>query len=343
MKNHDIRAQIQNEMQAAFPSAEQRVAPFYGMQEYHLGWRDTNLNPDISDPGKLLRPQLAILMCQVAGGQVAQALPLAAGIQLIHDFTLIHDDIEDDSDTRRGRITVWKQWGLAQGINAGDGMFSIAHLALYRLKDQGISSDVILDVFKHFDQTILTICEGQYLDLSFEGDLTITEADYLAMISRKTAALIACATGLGAIVGGVEREQAQAFFDFGQNLGLSFQIQDDVIGIWGEPEKTGKPRAADIYRRKVSLPIVYALRNAAQSDELAAIYQQQQLEDDDVSRALAILEDAGARAYTEGIAAEYHTAAVQAFERLGVAATPEAQEAYARTRDIITMLLGRQT
>src|SRR5262245_39973061 len=190
MNQSDTRISIQAAMRAAFPQAEARVARFYAMQEYQLGWRDEQLAPAHVDPGKLLRPQLTLLACRVAGGDPQQALPLAAAIQLIHDFSLIHDDIEDNSDTRRGRPTVWKLWGLAQGINTGDGMFVVAHLALHQLVQAGVPAEVTLDVLKRFDQTILALCEGQFLDLSFEGNLTIGEADYLAMISGKTATLL---------------------------------------------------------------------------------------------------------------------------------------------------------
>jgi geranylgeranyl diphosphate synthase type I len=324
-------------MRAAFPAVEARVERFYAMQQYQLGWRDEQLEPANVDPGKLLRPQLTLLACRAAGGDARQALPLAAGIQLLHDFSLIHDDIEDNSDTRRGRPTVWKLWGLAQGINAGDGMFVVAHLALHRLSDAGVPAEVALEVLRRFDQTILTICEGQFLDLSFEGDLRISEADYLTMISRKTAALAAAAAGLGAIIGGADAATAQALFDFGQNRGLAFQIQDDVLGIWGDPAVTGKPAAADLYRRKVSLPIIHALRTAAQSATLAQLYSQAEISANDVTQMLAILAEAGARGYTEGVAAFYHQQALAALDAAhGNAA------ALAELRALAERLVGRQ-
>jgi geranylgeranyl diphosphate synthase type I len=330
-------------MRAAFPEVEARVARFYYMQEYHLGWRNQNLETASFPPGKLLRPQFALLACSAVGGNIEQALPLSAGIQLIHDFSLIHDDIEDNSDTRRGRATLWKLWGLAQGINAGDGMFVIAHLALHRLIDTGLPAEVVLDVLRRFDQTILTICEGQFLDLSFEGDLSINEGDYLAMIGRKTATLIAAAAGLGAIVGGADQASAQALFDFGQNLGLAFQVQDDVLGIWGDPTVTGKPYAADIYQRKLTLPVIYALRNAEQREELASIYQQQQLTDDDTGQVLDVLDAVGARSYTEDIAHRYHAEAMNALNRVQGGNTPAARDALSHMRSMAARLLGRQS
>jgi geranylgeranyl diphosphate synthase, type I len=337
MDQTETRISIQAAMRAAFPAAETRVERFYAMQHYQLGWRDEQLGPTDVDPGKLLRPYLTLLACRAAGGDPRQALPLAAGIQLLHDFSLIHDDIEDNSDTRRGRPTVWKLWGLAQGINAGDGMFVVAHLALHGLSAAGVHTEVVLEVLRRFDQTILTICEGQFLDLSFEGDLRISETDYLNMISRKTAALAAAAAGLGAIVGGADAVTAQALFDFGQNLGLAFQVQDDVLGIWGDPAVTGKPAAADLYRRKLSLPVIHALRTAAQRTKLARLYSQDEISDTDVAELLAILAEAGARSYTEGVAAFYHQ---QALAALDVAHGNAA--ALAELRALAERLVGRQ-
>lgn len=340
----DIRTTIQAAMRESFPAFEARVARFYAMQEYHLGWRDQELSPAGFDPGKLLRPQLVLLACQAVGGDPDQALPLAAGVQLIHDFTLIHDDIEDNSDTRRGRITVWKAWGLAHGINVGDGMFVVAHLALHRLNQAGVPAERALAVLHCFDQTILTVCEGQYLDLSYEGDLTITTEDYLAMIGRKTAALIDGAASMGALVGGADQMTIAQLGAFGRSLGLAFQIQDDLLGIWGDPELTGKPRAADLYRRKVSLPVVHALAHAAEREELATLYSQEgELDRPAVERVLAILDGAGSSAYAQAIGAEYHATALAALAALPPTADPHAIRAREQLRAIAEGLVDRKS
>jgi len=330
-------------MGEAFPTAEERVARFYKMQEYHLGWRDERLEPAAADPGKLIRPQLVLLACQAAGGDPRQALPLAAGVQLLHDFTLIHDDIEDNSATRRGRPTVWSIWGLAQGINVGDGMFVIAHLAIHRLAEAGVPAERALRVLRRFDEIILQVCEGQYLDLSYEGDLTITPEDYLAMIGRKTAALIAGSCELGALVAGATPDTAAALADFGRSMGLAFQIEDDLLGIWGLPEVTGKPAAADLYRRKVSLPVVHALATSADRATLARLYTQSEMDDEAVRAALVILDAAGSRAYCAGVAAGHHSAAFAALDRLGLGETPESTAARARLRALAESLIGRQS
>ncbi|MGB9752207.1 MAG: polyprenyl synthetase [Roseiflexus castenholzii] len=337
MKHADERTAIEAAMRAAFPQADERVARFYAMQEYHLGWRDEDLQPASFDPGKLLRPRLCLLSCRVVGGDPRDALPLAAAIQLLHDFSLIHDDIQDQSDTRRGRPTVWKLWGLAQGINTGDGMFTIAHLALHRLSLTGVPPATVLDVLRRFDETILTICEGQFLDLSYEGNLQIDESAYLAMIERKTAALIAASAELGALVGGADEETIQALFDFGRALGMAFQIEDDVLGIWGDPAVTGKPFAADLHRRKLSLPVIHALTTSPDRAFLKSLYAQAALDNDSVRQVLAILDAAGSRVYAETTAAAYHGEAFAALDRVQGDAT-----ALEELRAIATSLLGRR-
>lgn len=342
MTQPDTRLSIRQAMASAFPQYEARVARFYEMQEYHLGWRDQLLARAESDPGKLIRPQLALLACQAAGADPAQALPLAAGIQLLHDFTLIHDDIEDNSDTRRGRATLWSLWGLAQGINAGDGMFVLAHLAIHRLDDVGVSAERALAVMRRFDEVILQVCEGQFLDISFEGDLTITPDDYLAMIRRKTAVLIAGSCELGAMVAGASPATAAALSEFGLSVGLAFQIEDDILGIWGDPEVTGKPRAADLYRRKVSLPVVHALASSPRRDELARLYTQGEMDAAAVAGALAILDDAGSRLFCAEAAASHHSSAFAAIDRVDTAGNSAAEAARARLRALAESLIGRK-
>ncbi|HET9222735.1 MAG TPA: polyprenyl synthetase family protein, partial [Roseiflexaceae bacterium] len=174
------------------------------------------------------------------------------------------------------------------------------------------------------------------LDLSYEGNLSISEADYLSVISRKTAALVAAACGLGAIVGGADAATSTALFDFGQNLGLAFQIQDDVLGIWGDPAVTGKPAAADLYRHKVSLPVIHALRSAEERERLAQLYRQESTDEQDVAQMLSILDQAGARGYTLGVAAFYHQQALAA-----LASARGAAQALDELRQMAEGLVGR--
>jgi geranylgeranyl diphosphate synthase type I len=336
----DTVRRIQAQMRAAFPPAEQRVARFYGMLEYHLGWRDAGLDPAETNAGKLLRPQLCLLACRAAGGDPEQALPAAAALQLIHDFSLIHDDIEDQSDTRRGRATVWSIWGLAHGINVGDGMFALAHLALHAMAEHDLPATRTLAALRAFDETILTICEGQYLDLSGEGDLTVDEPRYLAMITRKTAALIGACCEIGAIVAGATPDSVAALKTYGLNLGLAFQVQDDVLGVWGDPRRTGKPYAADLERRKLSLPVIVALAHAEAGPQLREMYGTPALVPGDVEHLLSLLDAAGAREQCERAAEHYQREALAALDRLEGSSAPEA---LALLRAMAEKLLGRQS
>jgi geranylgeranyl diphosphate synthase type I len=325
-------------MRAAFPDVEARVARFYAMQQYHLGWRDTQLAPAVVDPGKLLRPYLVLLACQAVGGRVEHALPLAAGIQLVHDFTLIHDDIQDVSPMRRGRATLWSLWGIAHGITAGDSMFALAHLAVHRLRTIGVPAATVLEVLQRLDETILAVCEGQYLDCSYEGNLSITEEDYLAMVCRKTATLIGTAVCTGALVGGSDMATAQALYEFGVNLGIAFQLQDDILGIWGDPEVTGKP-AADLCRRKVTLPVIRALRDTEQREVLQDLYRQETLSDSDVRRMLAILDGATIRYDLEALVNRMAQATREVLERIPLPPTAAARQAQGQLLAAVGALL----
>ena len=315
---HDIRTQIRAEMQAAYPAHAAAVREFYAMQEYHLGWRNRALEVEYADPGKLLRPIITMLCCAMMGGTQATALPLAAGIQLIHDFSLIHDDIQDNSDLRRGRTTLWTIWGLAQGINAGDGMFVVAHLAIQRLRQTGLGAEQVLEILARFDRTILAICEGQYLDISFEGKQTVTEDEYVAMVTRKTAVLLAACCELGALAANASDADALALGEFGLHLGISFQMQDDILGIWGDPTVTGKPDAADLLRRKQSLPVIYALSGEASDGPIHRLYATPAGDDAGLAEAREAIDASGAQAYTAQLAELHYVTACAALARVQV-------------------------
>jgi geranylgeranyl diphosphate synthase type I len=314
------------------------LAPFYGMMQYHLGWKDAALRPAEGPVGKLLRPLLCLAACQVTG-RWETAVPAAAALELVHNFTLIHDDIEDHSPLRRGQPTVWNLWGIAQAINAGDGLFILARHALLRLRDRGVPPETILEAVAFLDRTILRICEGQYLDLSFERRVDVDEPAYTGMIARKTAALLEAAVYLGALVGGADAAAQAALRSYGEFLGLAFQVQDDLLGVWGVEERTGKPAAADVYGRKLGLPAVYALANTPPADRalLTQVYSGEgPVTPRDVAAVLAVMERVGTRAYVEQVAERYLRQALAALE--GAPAGP------ARTdlADIAASLVGRQ-
>jgi geranylgeranyl diphosphate synthase type I len=282
-----------------------RHLPLYDMMRYHLGIAGPGGEPTAARAGKMLRPALCLLSCEAVGGRRRQALPAAAAIELIHNFTLIHDDIEDASHSRHGRDTVWRVWGEAQAINAGDGMFALAHLALHRLLEAGVAAPQVIEAARLLDEASLALCEGQNLDLAFEDRLNVTRDNYLAMVSGKTAALMGAATAVGALLGQASEDTVGAFKESGRHLGLAFQIRDDVLGIWGDTVETGKSASEDIVTRKKSFPVVYALEHASENDRRALhrTYGAGTVSPENVTEVLAVLERSGARLASEEAAA----------------------------------------
>ncbi len=286
------------------PQGDPALNVFYGMLHYHLGWVDANFKPAVSDSGKRLRPILALLTCEAAGGDCESALPAAASIELLHNFSLIHDDIEDGDPTRRGRATLWAIWGKAQAINAGDALFTLAHVALGGMVVRNVPPPRRLAVRERFDQACLALTQGQHLDLSFESRPSISEDEYLRMIGGKTAALVAGACSIGAIVAG--SDVAAYYENFGREVGFAFQIQDDLLGIWGDSAVTGKPAGNDIRQHKKSLPIAYGLDR---SERLRELYAADPIDVDGVSEEL---DHIGARDYAEALASQHHQRALSA-------------------------------
>ena len=298
---------LNEEMRAVLQATDQTPDRFFGMIHYHMGWVDAALQPADVHPGKQIRPLLCLLACQAAGGDWQQALPAAAAIEILHNFSLVHDDIEDASPTRRGRATVWKLWGVEQAINAGDAMFALAHLAMSRLAERDVPPHVTVQALRRFDETCLHLTQGQHADMDFEQRKQVSVADYLAMITGKTAVLISLCTELGARIAGANETRIEHYAQFGLNLGLAFQVQDDILGIWGDESVTGKSAATDIITRKKTLPVLYGL--AANSD-LRQLYAQKNTDQTFVRQVIHLLDEQGARAFTEGKASAYSEAAV---------------------------------
>ncbi len=317
------------------------LEPLYGMMRYHLGWADDAFQPANTGSGKRIRPLLCLLSCQAVGGEWTTAVPLAAGIELIHNFSLIHDDVEDASPTRRHRPTVWALWGEPQAVNAGDAMFTLARFAAYRLASLGIGPEVVLAILQRIEQTSLALCEGQYLDMAFETQAEVSLDSYMRMIEGKTAALLACAPETGALVGAGLAGPHKALWEFGRELGFAFQIVDDILGIWGDPAVTGKPAADDIRSRKKTFPLLQALqvlseRGDGRLAELCARPGREALDERQVAAAVTWLDEAGARERASNLAAEHTDRALAALQR-GAPPSP-ARDAL---REVALSLVGR--
>lgn len=217
---------------------------------YHLGF-----NGKEERKGKRIRPLLTALCAEGAGTDWRFAIPTAAAIELVHNFSLIHDDIEDNSEQRRGKLTVWKNWGLPKGINVGDAMFASAFHLISSAKNP-LSTEIKLKVLELLSETCIQLTEGQQLDIDYVERDNINKEEYFRMVEGKTAALIACSTRMGALIGGLDRKDQEFYSQFGNYLGIAFQILDDWLGIWGDPRTTGKSACSDLIERKKSYPII---------------------------------------------------------------------------------------
>lgn len=288
---------------------------YYSMLTYHLGWEGEGAGPEAR--GKRVRPLLLLLTCAAAGGDWQNALPAAAAVELIHNFSLIHDDIQDNSPIRRGRETVWKRWGVAQAINAGDAMFTLAHLSLLRL-ERTTSLTITTQAANTLQLACLQLTKGQYLDLEFETQAQLPMKAYWQMVGGKTAALLGACTELGAIVANAPQSRREAFRDFGYRLGLAFQAQDDILGIWGDAALTGKSNESDLIAGKKSLPVIYGLE---QEGPFAARWAHGPIQPQETKALADQLENEGAHTYTQESASKMTEQALQSLSE----ANPQGQ------------------
>jgi geranylgeranyl diphosphate synthase type I len=309
------------------------LEPFYGQMKYHLGWVDDHFVPTKANPGKLLRPTLLLLAYEAAGAwnmaketgifdqaspYLRRALPAAAAIELTHNCTLVHDDIEDGDTERRHRSTVWHLWGIPQATNTGDGMYTLARLTLWKILAEGVDGETATHLAELLDRTCLAIFEGQYLDMSFEHLPDITLSMYMNMINRKTGALLACSVEMGGYLGTRDAGTLQSLRRFGWALGTAFQVRDDLLGIWSTKE-LGKSHAGDLYRRKKTLPVIHALEHANEHDKpvLHAIYRQEApVTVEQVEELLAIFIRTDSRAYCQEFLAQECKAARDALNEV---------------------------
>ena len=311
----------------------------FEMLRYYMGWVDVDGNPCIATEGKALRPTLCLFACEALGASPHKAMPAAVALELIHNFSLIHDDIQDRDETRHHRPTLWAVWGAPKALVAGNVLRVLADMSLDGLVDAGVEFDRSLAASSLLTEAYLEMIVGQHLDISYEGRPDITLQDYLTMISLKTGALIRCALNLGAVIGTRDTEAVHAFRSCGQSLGYMFQIRDDLLGVWGDEEITGKPVGADIRRKKNSFPVVYAMSQANPEDKqlIADIYQGDYVAEDDVATVLDIMDRVKAYEYAEGVIAEQGVSALEALAKVELSSDSRQE-----SEELVHFLLVRQ-
>ena len=266
---NQLLADTEAEILRVVSNGDPSTVGVYEMIRYHLG-----LDGSEGPRGKRMRPLLGLLAYASIAGEHARALPGAAAVELGHNFSLVHDDIEDGDVERRHRATLWALHGIPQAINTGDLIFSLSRVALHRLTDLGFSDSKVLRLMRLYDETCVLLCEGQYIDIATSAsDEPMTVELYFDMIGRKTAALISGSIEAGALLATDDEDVIARYRRFGWALGLAFQLNDDLLGIWGQEQKTGKV-PTDIARHKKTLPVLYAFQhaNAADRERLAALH-----------------------------------------------------------------------
>ncbi len=300
----ELRAVVEQHISPQTPELRQMLA-------YHLGWEGEGSGP--SAQGKRIRP-LMVLLCAGAarntGDGWISALPAAAAVELVHNFSLIHDDIQDNSPLRRGRPTLWTIWGIAQAINAGDAMFTLAFTALTRLQET-VSAETALRAHGLLGQACLDLTRGQYLDMSYERRSDLGIEDYWPMVEGKTAALLSACAGLGGLAGCASSQELEAFQRFGRSLGLAFQVLDDWLGLWGDAALTGKSTESDLVAGKKSLPVLFGL---AQNDAFARRWNAGPISPDEAPEIAGLLAGEGAQEYTQHAADDLNRQALQALD-----------------------------
>jgi geranylgeranyl diphosphate synthase type I len=289
-----MRLEIENELRKQVGRLDElHTSPLHEMLTYHLGWTGEGSGPDAQ--GKRIRPLLLLLTSAACKTDWKNALPAAAAVELVHNFSLVHDDIQDNSSKRRGRDTVWVKWGIAQGINAGDSLFVLSNQAILDLLPN-VPAEVVVEAARILHDTCLDLTRGQYLDISYEQRTNLTLEDYWSMVGCKTAALLKACCSLGALISGADDTTQEAYRDFGHYLGLAFQVQDDYLGIWGDAMLTGKSADSDLLSRKKSLPVLFGLGKKGQ---FAKRWANGPINLEDIPHVAGLLAAEGGRLFTQ--------------------------------------------
>ncbi|GAA1618368.1 polyprenyl synthetase family protein [Nocardia ninae] len=283
--------------------------PLRRMGGYHLGWWDADGTATPQPVGKALRPALTVCSAAACGAGPHTALAAAAAVELVHNFTLLHDDIMDADQVRRGRPAVWTVWGIPDAMLLGDALHALA----VRVLVDGLPAPTATAAVARMETTVIEMCHGQHADCRFRSGGHVDVEEYARMAMGKTGALMGCACALGALCAQAEPPTVAAMDTFGRELGMAFQFVDDLIGIWGDPLVTGKP-ASDLARHTMSLPVVSALGSGTEAAaELATMFGRGPGTDAmDTARAAALVESAGGRQCAQQLAERRVRAAIAA-------------------------------
>ena len=291
----------------------------YDLLRYHFGWADQRGQPEDLPLALRLQSLLALVCCEALSGDFQAALPAAAGIELVHNFTLVHSDVQSGRVDQEDRPSIWWVWGPAQAINAGDGLHALGRTTIMRLAQRGVAADRVLRAVELLDGACLTLCEGQYMDLDFQDQLLVTSGAYYDMIGRKTGALAGCSAELGALAAGGDESVCLKVRAAGNRLGMAWQIGQDINDFWGR--RGDGMTASNVLNKKKSLPLILAMETAelAVKRELGNIYAKRVLQPEDVSRVIEILDQAQARQSSEDKARELVDDALTALADAGLA------------------------
>jgi geranylgeranyl diphosphate synthase, type I len=323
----DVLARSRQVITPAIAAAINRLAPeIRRIAAYHLGWTDSDGHPTTGPGGKGIRPTLALLGAEAAWAEPEVGVPGGVAVELVHNFSLIHDDIIDTDTERHHRPTVWSVYGVGQAIIAGDALQVLAHQVLLESSQPtGPAASAELA------EATAAMIAGQSDDIAFETRRDVSVEQCTAMSAAKTGALLGCAASIGAVLAGAPSATVGALRDYGRHLGLAFQAVDDLLGIWGDPERTGKPAGSDLRQRKKSMPVVSALAaGGREADELRALVlgppdlkrQLPPLDADEVERATYLVEACGGKEWTAVRAKANLDAALGALERVRISAIP---------------------
>ena len=266
--------------------------------------------------GKRIRPVLTLAACNLFNDKIDDAVFPAAGLEIFHNFTLVHDDIMDKASVRRGFPTVHTKWDLNQAVLSGDLMSFIANECFMLTPSQ-----LFLNVFRIFNKAAIDVCVGQQLDIEYEKSLVVTEQEYMRMIELKTAALIAASVRIGALIGGSNDEDANLLFDFGRNMGLAFQIQDDILDVWGETKVFGKTLGGDIVSNKKTLPYIKAMEMAGSDvrKKLQILYSGNDINQDEKIRTVTeIYDQLNIRESSESLASQFIDKAFEYLQKVNI-------------------------